>query len=317
MLKVKRMKTASLVIAGLTIVSVLLAACGPDSDAVTGSVTDPVGLRPAAVDDLLGTDTIEADEAAEPATNDAASAVVEQDPEAATNVVAARGYGGNRQAQVADRSRHNFDPGATTEPRADEIAGLTYMREEEKLARDVYLALYEQWGLPVFQNVASSEQNHMDSVLMLLDQYGIADPAAGNGPGEFSDPFFQSLYEQLVEEGSASPADALKVGATIEELDIVDLEERLAQANNEYILQVYANLLAGSENHLRAFVSNLDRQTGESYQPVYLDQDAYQAIITGTPKRGGGQGGYRGGNGGNNWGGGRGNGRRNGQNNNA
>ena len=314
MLKVKRMKIAGLLmIAGLMIVSILLVACGTDSDAVI----DPVGLRPAAVDDLLGTDATEADEADEPLTGDAASTVAEQAPETVTNVVTAGGNGGNRQARVADRSQHNFDSGATAEPTADEIEGLTYMREEEKLARDVYLALYEQWGLPVFQNIASSEQNHMDSVLMLLEQYGLTDPAAGNDPGDFSDPFFQSLYEQLVEQGSASPADALKVGATIEELDIVDLEERLAQANNEYILQVYTNLLAGSENHLRAFVSNLERQTGESYQPVYLDQDAYQAIITSAAARGGGQGGYRGGNGGNNWGGGQGNGRRNGQNNNA
>ena len=123
--------------------------------------------------------------------------------------------------------------------------------------------------------------------------------------------FVRTLYEQLVAQGSQSQSDALAVGASIEELDIVDLEERLAQTGNEYIIQVYSNLLAGSENHLRAFVSNLERQTGESYQPVYLDQDAYQAIIDGAPGRGGGNGGnggYGGGNGGNG-----GNGRRNGQ----
>ena len=67
----------------------------------------------------------------------------------------------------------------------------------------------------------------------------------------------------------------------------VDLVELLAQTDNEYIIQVYSNLLAGSENHLRAFVSNLERQTGEGYQPVYLDQDAYQAIINGAAERGG------------------------------
>jgi hypothetical protein len=101
------------------------------------------------------------------------------------------------------------------------------------------------------------------------------------------------------------------VGATIEELDIVDLEERLAQTNNEYIIRVYTNLLAGSENHLRAFVSNLERQTGEVFQPAYLDQEAYQAIIGGTAGRGAGNGRFGGGNGG---GGnaGNGNGRQNG-----
>jgi hypothetical protein len=149
----------------------------------------------------------------------------------------------------------------------------------------------------------------------------LADPAAGKGVGEFSDPFFQSLYEQLVAQGSLSQADALKVGATIEELDIVDLEERLAQTGNETIVQVYTNLLAGSENHLRAFVSNLERQTGEVYQPAYLDQDAYQAIMNGASGRGNGNGGSGGGNGGGgnggNGNGGNGNGRRNGQGGNA
>jgi hypothetical protein len=157
---------------------------------------------------------------------------------------------------------------------------------------------------------------------MLLDQYGLADPAAGKDAGEFSNPFFQSLYEQLVGQGSLTLSEALKVGATIEELDIADLEQRLAQTSNEYIIRVYTNLLAGSENHLRAFVSNLERQTGEVFQPAYLDQDAYQAIIGSAAGQGGGNGRYgggngRGGNAGNgnagNGNAGNGNGRRNGQ----
>jgi hypothetical protein len=40
----------------------------------------------------------------------------------------------------------------------EEAAGLAYMREEEKLAHDVYLALYEQWGSTIFRSIASSEQ---------------------------------------------------------------------------------------------------------------------------------------------------------------
>ena len=38
--------------------------------------------------------------------------------------------------------------------------GLSYMREEEKLARDVYLALYEKWGIRTFLNIAKAEQQH-------------------------------------------------------------------------------------------------------------------------------------------------------------
>ena len=309
MLKMKSTKISSLLIlVGLMILPVFLAACETDSD----SAAAPFGLRPAATDDLVAASIDDASEVTEPTPGDIADTPVGVVAETQSDVVTAGRNGNNDQSRIADRSDHIFDPETAAALSTDEMEGLIYMREEEKLARDVYLALYEQWGVPIFQNIAGSEQAHMDSVLMLLDQYGLADPAAGKDAGEFTDPFFQSLYEQLVAQGSLSQADALKVGATIEELDIVDLEERLAQTDNEYIIQVYTNLLAGSENHLRAFVSNLERQTGEVYQPVYLDQDAYQAIINGDSGRGSGNGQYGGGNGG---GGnvGNGNGRRNGQ----
>jgi hypothetical protein len=309
-----------LIVAGLLILSVLMAACGADSAAEAA----PVGLRPEAVTDLLESDTNDGDIAGT-VTGETASPVEEQALDAESSLTApAQANGG--QARVADRSQHVIDPDTVVEPTAAEIAGLVYMREEEKLARDVYLALHDLWGQPVFQNIASSEQAHMDSVLTLLDQYGLNDPAAGKGLGEFQDPAFQSLYEDLVAQGSQSLIDALLVGATIEDLDIFDLEERLAQTSNQYIVQVYSNLLSGSENHLRAFVSNLERQGGGPYQPVYLDEAAYQAIIAGANGSGNGNsagnrgandagngpGGYRGGHGS-----GGGNGRQNGRNNNA
>ena len=43
---------------------------------------------------------------------------------------------------------------SATSPAAAEVEALQYMREEEKLARDVYLALYEEWQLPIFQTIA-------------------------------------------------------------------------------------------------------------------------------------------------------------------
>jgi hypothetical protein len=168
----------------------------------------------------------------------------------------------------------------------DEGAGLLFMREEEKLALDVYLALYAEWQLPIFQNIARSEQTHTDAVLQLLTRYGLDDPAAGLGAGEFADPTLQSLYDQLVAQGSASLEAALRVGAAIEEIDILDLEERLAQTDKADIRRVYENLKSGSYNHLRAFVGTLEQQTGTSYTPQYLTQTAYAAIMNGTTGRG-------------------------------
>jgi hypothetical protein len=138
-----------------------------------------------------------------------------------------------------------------SEVSAEEAASLLYMREEEKLARDVYNALYATWGQPTFQNIASSEQTHMDAVKQLLDRYGLTDPALA--PGQFTDPNLQALYNQLVAQGSTSLTDALNVGAQIEQTDIADLQSRLTQTDNADIQFVYNNLLSGSYNHLAAF----------------------------------------------------------------
>jgi len=177
----------------------------------------------------------------------------------------------------------------------DEVAGLLFMREEEKLAHDVYLALYDQWGQPIFKNIAASEQIHTDTVKLLLDKYEIPDPADVSPLGQFSDQDLQALYDQLVELGSASLADALKVGTAVEEIDILDLEKYLAQTDSDDIIQVYENLLAGSRNHLRSFVTTLERQTGEIFQPQYLSQEAYDEIISGSFETGRGNGGGYGG----------------------
>jgi hypothetical protein len=119
----------------------------------------------------------------------------------------------------------------------------------------------------------------MDAVAVLLSRYAVGDPTTGNGPGEFTDPALQALYDQLVAQGSKSLVEALKVGAAIEEIDINDLKVRMAATEQTDILAVYGNLLAGSENHLRAFVTNLERRTGEPYAPQYLDPGNYAAII--------------------------------------
>jgi hypothetical protein len=168
----------------------------------------------------------------------------------------------------------------------DEIAGLLFMREEEKLAHDVYLTLYEQWGQRTFANIASSEATHTDAVKALLDAYGLDDPAAGRGVGDFADPDLQSLYDQLIAQGSESLEAALRVGAAIEEIDILDLEQHIALTDEAEILRVYENLIAGSENHLRAFTSVVERQVGTAYQPDYLSQEAYDLIVTASSGRG-------------------------------
>ncbi len=165
---------------------------------------------------------------------------------------------------------------------ATEASALVFMREEEKLARDVYQLLYTQWGQKVFSNIAASEQQHMDAVALLLTRYNLPDPAAATATGVFQDPHVQELFNALMAQGQTSLIAALTVGATIEDLDIQDLQTRIAATDNADIALVFNELMKGSRNHLRSFVSQLTA-AGVSYTPQYITQAEFDAIIN-SPK---------------------------------
>jgi hypothetical protein len=148
---------------------------------------------------------------------------------------------------------------------------LTYIREEEKLARDVYLSLYDMWGSRLFDNISVSEQTHMDAIKTLLDRVGLGDPAAGNGPGVFDDPELQALYTKLIHGGSQSLINALRVGVFIEVTDIADLTQGIATTTHRDIKTVYTNLRNGSQNHWDAFCSNLAK-LGVACEPYELSE---------------------------------------------
>jgi hypothetical protein len=185
---------------------------------------------------------------------------------------------GNQDYQGGQNKRASSSSVPQGELDQNEMDALLYMREEEKLAHDVYLAFAAQWDLQLFQNISSSEQTHKDAIKELIDRYALSDPLK-DAAGEFTNPDLQALYDELIAQGSLSLSDALRVGAAIEEIDILDLEKYLAQTDNADIKQVFNNLKSGSENHLVAFVSTLSRQAGETYQPQYLTPEAYQAIL--------------------------------------
>ena len=191
-------------------------------------------------------------------------------------------------ASPAGERPANLD--ATGALTADEAAGLIFMRDEEKLARDVYLTLGQSYDLPVFRNISSSEQRHMDAVLRLLDLYGLEDPVAGLEVGQLHHPQLQALHDDLIASGQQSLEAALRAGALIEETDIEDLRSRNADTNEDAIHVVYDNLERGSHNHLRAFTWQLER-IGAIYQPQLLSQSDYDAILAESRGRRGGRGG--------------------------
>lgn len=184
------------------------------------------------------------------------------------------GGGGQGQGQSVDLVS---EPGKLDgTPAADE---LIFMRQEEKMARDVYDEMYKLWGLRVFSNIAKAEEWHMEQMLQMLEKYGLEDPVPPSeyGPGEFEDDDVQEMYDAFIEEGEKSPNAALSVGARIEEVDIADLEDAIDKTDEATLDQVYGRLLRASENHLRAFARNL----GGDYDAQLLSQGEVDSILLG------------------------------------
>lgn len=132
----------------------------------------------------------------------------------------------------------------------EQKAGLVFMYQEEKVARDVYNAMYAKWGSKVFANIAKSEQSHMDAVKAILEKYSLEVPS--DEAGVFTDSDLLALYNTLIGMGNVSSNEAMKVGVLVEETDIADLIERMVDAPDDIEI-VYQNLLNGSYNHLNAF----------------------------------------------------------------
>jgi len=160
----------------------------------------------------------------------------------------------------------------------EELNSLTYIREEEKLAKDVYFTLYNKWGVNIFNNISQSESSHMSAVLNLLNKYNIADPVGTNETGKFANMQLKTLYDHLVPEGNKSTLNAYIVGATIEDLDLYDLKMDLVTIDNQDIRYVYEILLKGSRNHMRSFYKNIIN-AGGTYTPQYISKEEFKAII--------------------------------------
>ena len=175
-----------------------------------------------------------------------------------------------------------------------EETGILQMREEEKMAHDVYIDFYAKWNLPVFQNISTSETTHYNAMLTLITAYKLTDPSTGVA-GTFTNPAIGELYAKLVAAGAVSAAEALKTGAYIEEYDILDLEKLIAATENSAIIQIYSNLLRGSRNHLRSFVATLANYN-VVYVPQMMTQETFDAIVN-SPMESGNQNGLQNGNG--------------------
>ena len=188
---------------------------------------------------------------------------------------------------------------------ANEAAHLTFMREEEKLARDVYLSFAAMYpSQTVFANIATTaEQTHTDTMRDKLTQYGLTDPnpntnnlptSLGIFTGAEWGSYFTTKFNALTTAGAVSEFDALMAGAFIEELDMHDIIDcpqvmidagysdpcGLSYTDANGLINAYTSLVDGSENHLRAYVGKIEAIIGSgNYQAQYLSQTEVDSIL--------------------------------------
>ena len=159
---------------------------------------------------------------------------------------------------------------------SDDQESLYFMLEEEKLARDVYTYLGALWEVAIFENITQSEIQHVAAVEALLTSYGLEYEILDHGT--FENTHLQELYDSLTEMGTEDLEAALRVGATIEDLDILDLQQFIDATNTVAIQAVFESLQCGSRNHLRSFISSLET-LDVSYTPQFISQVLYDSIL--------------------------------------
>lgn len=188
-----------------------------------------------------------------------------------------KGKGGNYSAELPleVKSAIAAPPSTLTQELTDT---LSYMGNEERLAYDIYNNLYSQWGTKQFTNIANkSEVKHIDAMQQLIQKYKLDNQAnftnidlvelnyvntaiADMVAGTYDIATIQNLYDNLVAQGSVSEVEALKVGCTVEVVDVTDLDAYITIAqdsNASDVVTVFNFLRDGSYNHYWAFDKGL------------------------------------------------------------
>lgn len=182
----------------------------------------------------------------------------------------------NRQSDATEFNSLNIEFNGDTVITGTDALSLQFMREEEKLAGDVYKFYTRTFGGNVFSNISKSEDQHTSAIARLLVYFKLSDPVLTES--KFSNPDLQQLYLKLTGADITDIKGAIKNGLLIEELDIKDLKERINLTSNQNIINVYQRLLQGSQNHLRAFYRQAIANN-ITYTPVFISQSEFDSIV--------------------------------------
>jgi hypothetical protein len=163
---------------------------------------------------------------------------------------------------------------------------IAYMGNEERLAYDIYNALFALYPAQTqLDNIAqTSEIQHIASVKALVTKYALEESSLNirdvdtttlsssadinSVAGVYDIQVIQDLYAALLEKGQNSATDALQVGCMVEVTDINDLDRSIIDAeetNANDVVETFNFLRDASYSHYWSFdtsLKNIGVETG-------------------------------------------------------
>lgn len=160
---------------------------------------------------------------------------------------------------------------------ADEIEFLFALREDEKMARDLYTVFAAKYSTaPQIDRIAAAENSHIAYVEAVLDYYEISYPAM-TAAGLFEDAKRQAIYNELADK-SGTLLEVYATMAAVEEESVSAYKSVQSEITNENIALVITNMIKASSNHLKAAVCQII-VGGSTYTPLYLSAEEFGTIV--------------------------------------
>jgi hypothetical protein len=166
----------------------------------------------------------------------------------------------------------------TSELTDEEKIGLVYSLEEAKMSYELAEVFSGLYPVSSIKDVGQSEEGFIRKIRDLIrdndgrDTYGLIPK------GLFNIQDCQNRYNQYVQQGKNGVVASLFVMATVEELVIEQMENRLAQTSNERLFALYTQRMDRAKNGLRNLVLDLGK-LHVKYEPQILPTAQYQLIV--------------------------------------
>ncbi len=158
---------------------------------------------------------------------------------------------------VNDESNSVFNE--TLSPR--EIDDMNYLIENEKLLRDYFNVMYNKYNLSLFQNVAKSEQSHLNFLAVKFLRYDLKNPTEEKPAGEYVNPELQQTYDIMIAKGETNIYAALLAGSSKVKEDVEDIPLMIDQfEGNADIVLIFSNILIESQKNREVLEQELKVQ---------------------------------------------------------